>query len=178
MPVRTPDELTDYLDSELSWRTRELSTINLQLQGADDHVQVVMIRSGVCLLYAHWEGFVRAAADRYLEYVANRRLKFRELKRNFLVVDLLHRIGRLAQQRSVDMAKDLVDSVLDREREFSTESIGSITRSNLNSKVLMDLLNLVGIDSTEYRSKRAVVGYTLGKEQKQRCSWQVVGNGD
>lgn len=132
MPVRTPDELTDYLDSELSWRTRELSTINLQLQGADDHVQVVMIRSGVCLLYAHWEGFVRAAADRYLEYVANRRLKFRELKRNFLVVDLLRRIGRLAQQRSVDMAKDLVDSVLDREREFSTESIGSITRYRIS----------------------------------------------
>lgn len=154
MPVRTPQELTDFFDSELSWRKRELSTILLQLRRSDHNVQVVMIRSGVCLLYAHWEGFVKAAALRYLEYVANRRLRYRDLRRNFLVVDLLRRIRRFANQRNTDQAKELIDKVLDDERTFSTNSIGSIdTRSNLNSKVFMDILNQIGINVSEYRSK-------------------------
>ena len=162
MPVRTPDELTDYLDSELSWRRRELNTINLQLQGADNHVQVVMIRSGVCLLYAHWEGFIRAAAGRYLEYVANRRLKYRDLERNFMVNDLLHQVRGIAKQRDVDLATDLIEKILDDERRFTSRSIEPIdTRSNLDSKVFMDLLSLVGIDQSKYRTKEKLLNTRL-----------------
>lgn len=162
MPVRTPEELTDYLDRELSWRKHELTTINLQLQGADDRVQVVMIRSGLCLLYAHWEGFITAAARRYLEYVANRRLKYRDLKRNFLVNDLLHQVRGIAKRREVDLATDLVDKVLNGERRFTSRSIELIdTRSNLGSKVFMDLLNLVGIDQSKYHTKEKLLNARL-----------------
>ena len=162
MPDRTPQELTDSLDRELSWRKRELSTILLQLEKSDLKVQVVMIRSGVCLLYAHWEGFVKAAAQRYLEYVANLRLRYRELQRNFLVVDLRRQIRRFANRRNTDQAKELVDKVLDGERRFSTNNIEPIdTRSNLNSKVLMDILNQVGINVSEYRSKDKLLDIRL-----------------
>ena len=166
MPDRTPQELTDSLDRELSWRKRELSTILLQLEKSDLKVQVVMIRSGVCLLYAHWEGFVKAAAQRYLEYVANLRLRYRELQRNFLVVDLRRQIRRFANQRNTDQAKELVDKVLDGERRFSTNDIEPIdTRSNLNSKVLMDILNQVGINVSEYRSKDKLLDIRLVKNR-------------
>ena len=166
MPVRTPQELTDSLDQELSWRKQELSTIRRQLQRADGNVRVVMIRSGVCLLYAHWEGFVVAASQRYLEYVANRRLRYRELQRNFLVVDLRRQIRKFASERKTDQAKKLVDKVLDGERRFSTNNIEPIdTRSNLNSKVLMDILNQVGINVSEYRSKDKLLDIRLVKNR-------------
>lgn len=162
MPDRNPEELTDYLDSELSWRKRELAAINRQLYGTVGHVQVMMIRSGVCLLYAHWEGFIRAAAGRYLEYVANRRLKYRDLERNFLVSDLLRQVRRIAKQRDVDLARDLIDKVLDDERRFTLRSVEPIdTRSNLNSKVFMDLLSLVGIDQSKYRTKEKLLNSRL-----------------
>ena len=142
--------------------SHELSTILLQLEKSDFKVQVVMIRSGVCLLYAHWEGFVKAAAQRYLEYVANLRLRYRELQRNFLVVDLRRQIRRFANQRNTDQAKELVDKVLDGERRFSTNNIEPIdTRSNLNSKGFMDILNLVGINASEYVSKEKLLDIRL-----------------
>lgn len=166
MPVRTPQELTDFLDSELAWRKQELSTIWLQLQGTDGTVRVVMIRSGVCLLYAHWEGFVKAAAQRYLEYVANLRLRYRELQRNFLVVDIRRQIRKVANQRNTDQAKELVDKVLDGERRFTTNNIEPIdTRSNLNSKVFMDILNLVGISVSGYRSRNNLLDIRLVKNR-------------
>lgn len=162
MPVRTPQELTGFLDSELSWRKHELSIILSQLRKSGHKVQVVMIRSGVCLLYAHWEGFVVAASQRYLEYVANRRLRYRDLQRNFLVVDLLHQIRRFANKRNTDEAKELVDKVLDGERLFSTNNIEPIdTRSNLNSKVFMDILNLVGINVSKYVSRGRLLDIRL-----------------
>lgn len=181
MPVRTPEELTDYLDRELSWRKRELSTINLQLHGADDRVQVVMIRSGVCLLYAHWEGFVRAAAGRYLEYVANRRLTYRDLKNNFLVYDLLHQVRGVARRREVDLAKDLIDKILDDERSFTSRSIEPIdTRSNLDSKVFMDLLSLVGIDQSKYRTKENLLNTRLvhNRNTVAHGEWYVMESAD
>ena len=125
-----------------------------------------MIRSGVCLLYAHWEGFVKAAAQRYLEYVANLRLRYRELQRNFLVVDIRRQIRKVANQRNTDQAKELVDKVLDGERRFTTNNIEPIdTRSNLNSKVFMDILNLVGISVSGYRSRNNLLDIRLVKNR-------------
>ena len=158
MPVRSPSELTDHLDIELGWRKRELTTVKFQVQRARSHVGTVMVRSGVCLLYAHWEGFVGSAARKYLEYVANRRLRYRELKRNFLVVGARPKIRVVAHDRGVDSEMKLIDYLLDEESKFSVSSIAAIEiRSNLDCDVLTDILLLLGIDSTAYRAKKFMI---------------------
>ena len=162
MPIRTEQGLTDYLDRELSWRKRELTTIGFQVQNARNHIRMVMIRSGICLLYAHWEGFIRRAARGYLEYVATRRLRYRELRPNFLVAGLYEEIRRLVQRPSVEVYLELIEAVLDDGRRFTRAREGAISsRSNLDSKVLGELLSVLGVDRDEYLLKDKLIDARL-----------------
>ncbi|MDE0448409.1 MAG: MAE_28990/MAE_18760 family HEPN-like nuclease [Spirochaetaceae bacterium] len=162
MPVRTEQELTDYLNRDLSWRKRELTTIYLQVQNARDHIRMIMIRSGVCLLYAHWEGFIRGGARGYLEFVARRRLRFQELRSNFLVAGLYEEIRNLVRRPSVELSLQLIDAVLDDGRRFTSfHEDTTSARSNLGSQMLRELLSVVGVDSKEYLSKNVMIDRRL-----------------
>ena len=168
MSVRSSQELTDHLDRELGWRKRELTTVKFQVQQARRHISAAMVRGGVCLLYAHWEGFVAAGARIYLEYVANRRLRYRELTRNFMVVGARSKIRGVAQSEGVESEMELIDFILDGDGRFSVRSVGSIeTRSNLSFKVLADILQLLGIDSTAYIAKRMMIDSRLVKNRNK-----------
>ena len=56
MPVRDQTELMNRLDRELAWRKRELTTLAFAVADANP---VTALRAGICLLYAHWEGFIK-----------------------------------------------------------------------------------------------------------------------
>ena len=156
MPVRDEGELTGRLDRDMAWRTRELSSLSLVLQRAEALVQVGLMRGLICLLYAHWEGFVRNAARSYLEYIANRRLKYRELRRNFLVIGLRPYITGVASGgRSISADTKLVRAVFDAGEERTSKSIVQVieTKPNLDSRVLREILSAVGFETREYLSK-------------------------
>ena len=159
MPVRDESELTDRLDGDIAWRKHELSTIRLAVEREAKHVKVAMIRAGVCLLYAHWEGFVGATARSYLEYVANRKLMHRELQRNFLALEVRRNIEQTASLRSISEVSRTVAAILDsgpvRMGTLDTKAIKEAinTRSNLNSKVLKEILLTVGFSNRGYLSK-------------------------
>src|SRR3954451_15487526 len=51
---------------------------------ADENLRRVLLRALVTICYAHWEGYVRFAARKYLEHVALRRLQYGELDRQFI----------------------------------------------------------------------------------------------
>ena len=178
MPVRSAHELTDHLDREFGWRKQELTTVKFQVQRARPHVGKIMVRSGVCLLYAHWEGFVEAGARMYLEYVANRRLRYRDLKRNFLVVGARSKFRSVARKQGLGAEIEMIDYVLDGGGKFTVRSIGKIrTRSNLDCEVLSDILSLLGFDSTPYVAKKVMINIRLvGNRNKiahgERCDME------
>ena len=163
MPLRDESELTDYLDRDMSWRRRELTTLSHMVTRERRHVQTVVIRAGVCLLYAHWEGFIRTAAQGYLEYVANRRLRYRELRRNFLVIGMRSRIQRTLEQRSTAANVALVDAILDADTERMPSSIGNVidTKSNLDSRILNEILLTVGFETSGYLSRERLLDVRL-----------------
>ena len=78
MKIRTIDELQDYIDREMSWRRKELSAIKSNIFVARKFAKNTALRSGIAILYAHWEGMVKNIAMGYLSYVSNQRLKYRE----------------------------------------------------------------------------------------------------
>ncbi|MGB3758923.1 MAG: MAE_28990/MAE_18760 family HEPN-like nuclease [Rivularia sp. (in: cyanobacteria)] len=85
MKLRTAEQLSDKLSDELAWRKKELSEVKSLVEtkfSLSKHD--ALIRSGICLLYAHWEGFVKLAANSYLEYVRMQKLCYKDLSSNFL----------------------------------------------------------------------------------------------
>ena len=152
MPVRDQSELIDRLDRELAWRKRELTVLAFDVASGS---QVTALRAGICLLYAHWEGFIKVAAQSYLEYIANRRLKYGEMRRNFWAIGFRAEIRRVVEQRNTAAQLALVDAILDARTSRISSSIGDAidTKSNLNAKAFKDILVAVGFDTKAYDTK-------------------------
>jgi RiboL-PSP-HEPN len=58
--IRTLEQLQLTLDDELTWRKRELAVIkSLVTARSSTELTNCHIRSGIALIYAHWEGFIK-----------------------------------------------------------------------------------------------------------------------
>ena len=169
MPVRDQHELTDRLDRDIAWRKRELVNLSTMVQRERRHTQAAVLRAAVCLLYAHWEGFMRYAARSYLEYLSNRRLKYGELRRNFLALGLRRQILRASEERRTTAHTELVRTVFQASDErVSSEIVNAIeTKGNLGGDVLVDILEAVGFDATSYLTKRALLDDRLLKNRNR-----------
>jgi hypothetical protein len=79
MKARSAGELTELIDEDLATRKRELTTYKYAIDSATGDKQQAFMRGGVCLLYAHWEGFVRSSCKAYLSYVSRKGPRLMEL---------------------------------------------------------------------------------------------------
>ena len=162
MAVQTPDDLADVLARELAWRKRELTSVLHEMEKARRHMRSVLLRSAVCLLYAHWEGFIRTAATAYVELVARRRLRIGDLKRGLVALSLRADLAKAAQSRRITDHGAVVDAVLDQSRSARINWKDAVnTRSNLTYENLEDILYMLDFDSSRYATKRALINEKL-----------------
>ncbi|MFD8890351.1 MAE_28990/MAE_18760 family HEPN-like nuclease [Streptomyces sp. NPDC059566] len=167
MAVRTVGELQDRLDNALAWRRIELHALKSEIRTAyarSSHAPLTraLARSGIALLYAHWEGYVKEACQAYVDYVAKRRLKVNELNDGLLkvVLDQLNRrsaSGDEAAMLSIMEAVRLPDVA---RAKIPRDSIVD-TKSNLRSIVLSDILGCIGFDPDVFATKSNLIDKTL-----------------
>jgi hypothetical protein len=90
----------------MGWRIKEISAFKLASK-TEEGGRRVFVRAGVALVYAHWEGFIKAASEAYLDFVDNRGHVYRELKSCFAIFGLK---GKLALLRDARQAKSNIDA--------------------------------------------------------------------
>lgn len=78
MALRNVEELQFKLDSDLSWRRKEISGLKVSARNSDQ-ARNYLFRAGLVMLAAHWEGFLKKGASLYLEHVFAQGLKIQEL---------------------------------------------------------------------------------------------------
>ena len=68
MSIQTLEDLNKTLATDIAWRKKELSEIKtlIELKNVSPQRHNVCIRSGICILYAHWEGFIKLAGNSYV----------------------------------------------------------------------------------------------------------------
>jgi hypothetical protein len=79
----TIDDLSNQINSDRTWRIREIIDLSNAVRRADAISKKVLLRALVTICYAHWEGYVRYSAQKYIEHVAIKKLAFSALSVQF-----------------------------------------------------------------------------------------------
>lgn len=163
--IKTAEQLYDKLSEELAWRRQELSSFRSLVESSSlaEAKRNALLRSGITLLYAHWEGFIKTASEFYLEFVSLQRLKHRELAANFVALSLKNMMHEAENSTKFGAHKDITDfflNDLDTRCTLSYKSTIS-TRSNLSFAVLLEILDTLGLEPSEYTTKSVVIDEKL-----------------
>lgn len=169
MALRTAEQLSDKLSEELVWRKKELSEVKSLIETKfSPYRHNALIRSGICLLYAHWEGFVKLAANSYLEYVRMQKLSYKQLASNFLALAMKEGLDRAKETNKpslyIPVCNFFLDE-LDRRCQLPKDVIS--TASNLSSEILKEITHILGIDFSPYSTKSVLIDTKLLKTRNE-----------
>jgi len=171
MSVRTAEQLSDKLAEDLTWRKKELSEVKslIEAKNVSSSKHNALIRSGVCILYAHWEGFVKLASNSYLEYVAMQKLRYDQLSSNFLALAMKTKLNEARDTNKPSLYIPVCDFFLS---ELATRSSlpykdGISTASNLSSEILKEITYILGIDFSVYSTKSVLIDTKILKARNE-----------
>lgn len=163
MKVRSVEELTEFLAIDLKSRKRELSSFKFAVAAARDHEKNVLLRSGIVMLYAHFEGFVRHAGTAYLSYVKSQRLSYGELSPNFVAASLKSKLEIIGAVNKATVLTSIIESLIHKVDDIAPfEWAGEVDcRNNLTSEVLYEITCLLGISFAGYVTRRHFLDQSL-----------------
>lgn len=164
----TEEDFTSQITQDRNWRIKEISDLKFAIQRGDTNLRKVLLRALVALCYAHWEGYVRFAAKKYLEHIALRKFPFEKLEKQFLTNYFLPRLSALANSKtSISERCQLIEDILEggksHFRRVNEELIN--TKSNLNFEVFSDVCLVCGLSTDLLRDKDTFIDIVLLKRR-------------
>ncbi len=161
--IRTQTQLQDFLDSELGWRMKEIANMRTAVKDSGNISVSTMVRAGIALLYAHWEGFVKSAAIGYLNYVNCQGLRYRELQNCFVVFGMKKTINELVQSKKASVTIGAITFLREKLDDMAEMKIASAidTESNLSSVVFHNILLSIGLDPSAYETRFNLIDVSL-----------------
>ena len=163
MKLRTDEQFLDYLDREFVWRLREISMMKAVVRSKSNGYSDTLMRAGIPLLYAHWEGFVKAGVEAVLCFVSLSGKTYGELAPCFAVHGLKATIDELTEPKKVRVRIKAL--------EFLMGSGGSKVAfdwknqvsalGNLNFERFSDIAAAVGVDVSRYDTRKQFVDTSL-----------------
>ena len=165
MSIRTVENLYDHLSDEIAWRRKELTDFRvlIETKSFSPSKRDALIRAGVALLYAHWEGFIKAAATAYLEFVSMQRMRYDELSPNFIAISIKGKLNEAAGANKASIHTKVVEFFLNNLSARCTIPFKTAvnTKANLSSTVLRNILAMLGLDYTFYETKEKLIDEKL-----------------
>lgn len=170
MSIRTVEQLSDTLSKDIAWRKKELSEVKalVEAKSVSDQRHKVLVRSGVCILYSHWEGFVKLAANSYIEYVREQKLTYKQLSSNFLALAMKEQLKKAKETNKPSLYIPVCDfflSELNQRCSLPKDTIS--TASNLSSEILKEITYILGIDFSYYSTKSVLIDTKLLKTRNE-----------
>lgn len=165
MKIRTKENLIDELSQEHVWRLREISELKFLVRDPrlTKPTRDAVCRSGVALLYAHWEGFVKKSGSYFLEYVSSKRCTISELKSNFVTLIVRSKIDAASVSKKYSAFDDVTTYILANQNaraKIPTKNVVD-TQSNLSTTVLKEILWCLGLEYDLFESKEKFIDVRL-----------------
>lgn len=156
------------ITEDRNWRIKEISDLKTAIRRSDRNLQRVLLRALVTICYAHWEGYVRFTARKYLEHVALRGLRYVNLDRQFFRNYFLPRLAALyTSKSSISDRCDLIDKILNSsDHRFSRVNDDLVnTKANLNFEVFSDICVVCGVSAEQFAELATFVDVFLLKRR-------------
>lgn len=154
--IRSLEALDRGIDAEIVWRKRELTTALTVIQQSSGPAQKANLRSGLLILYAHWEGWVKAVARLYIRYVNTMSIPYDGLSEAFLGNALKTRLGAIDEAMAARKHTEFAVFLRTEMSKGATLSESLIrSESNLSSKLFFEVLERLGLDRRPEFSLRA-----------------------
>lgn len=167
MKVRSKEEFQTRISGDLAWRKKELTLIKSRVVLAKGKKTDTEIRSGIVMLYAHWEGYIKYCAECYLSYVKFLKLKYSELAPNLLALSIKSELNELQNcldhPRNIQIINFIMNDLDQRAAWDLSNAID--TKSNLNSKVLQNILSVLGVPYKDFELKANLIDEQLLKNR-------------
>lgn len=161
-------DFSDQLTQDLTWRIKEISDLKTAVLRADHTLQRVLLRALITISYAHWEGYVRFSARKYLEHVSLRKFQYGELNRQFFRNYFLPRLAAMSTSKSslADRCA-LVDEILNSsDHRFSRPNDDLInTKANLNFEIFSDICLVCCVPIQDFEDQSTFIDVVLLKRR-------------
>lgn len=162
--IRTLEDLNQMLSDDLVWRKKELSDLISLIENKSfaPSKHNAVLRSGIALLYAHWEGYIKNAATYYLEYVSRQKLTYEELSVNFIAIAMKSKLNEATETNKATIFTEVTTLLLTQGSNRSSIPYKDIiSTSNLSSSVLHEIICILGLDYSFYQSKQVIIDEQL-----------------
>ena len=156
-------KLQDKLDKAFSWRLVEISYLKKLLATTPEKKKVALMRASVPVLYAHWEGFIKQSSRLYLDFVSGQNMKYQDLNDSFVAVGLMKELGKhgvKVGKKGNLTAVNFLRNKMEEKASFPKDGVIN-AKSNLNSEVMLEILNVIGFDEKHYQTKWNLIDESL-----------------
>lgn len=159
--INSLDRLLNALDKDLAWRKKEI--IDLKIACENDPEKIFIQKSAILLIYSHWEGFIKNASKKYLEYLNNQEVLCKDMQINFIILHL----GGVFQEdinyknylHRKKIYTQYTESLLCKFNVSVNETIK--TNCNLNSNTFKTILGQLGISEDLFELKFKLIDEKL-----------------
>lgn len=161
--LKTADLLLDHMDQDMAWRIKEVHQLKIAVQNASGSNIHAHIRAGVSMLYAHWEGFIKGAANAYVNYLSYRANRNSELKPCFVALGMKAKLTSVNASSKSEAAIQAVTYLLNEMNQpiRLPRSDAISAESNLSSTVFLNIASWIDIDPTPYSARFPLIDTTL-----------------
>lgn len=163
--IKTVEKLEELLMSDLAWRKKEMISLKILVEN-DEVNEPILLRAGIALLCAHFEGFIKRASNCYIGYVSEQRKPYSELKENFITLKMEKEFKSCAKSDKHSVHKKLLikhnELTTKQFREkYDEENPFISTHSNPSSTELKEILETIGIESDLFETKATYIDSSL-----------------
>ncbi len=164
MKIKKIEKLQDLLDKDFAWRKKELIDFQLMIHSTKNRT---ICRMGLALLCAHFEGFVKRAANYYIVFVSSQNMKISELKINFAAIYCRGNLNYCSGTNKISVYSDVLLNFLDCYENlyfkvhYSQDKPIINTGGNPSSSVFKEILAGIGLDFSRYETKQKYIDTDL-----------------
>jgi hypothetical protein len=163
MKIRNASQFTDQIGKNLAYRKRELTNLlNTVDKSKKPHIEPVS-KAAVCLLYGHWEGFVKFGGTCFANFVHFNGVPVSTLSNGFIAACVQQKLKQVRNSKKLSLGRELVELT-----RHPNVSLGPLpwdsvvqTHDNLNLESLREILEFVGCDTSFYETKKGIIDEQL-----------------